>query len=210
MCMIIYKMTNKVNGKVYIGQTTRRLDERTKEHIRHNKMIVDKAIQKYGIENFTVEQIDLAENINELNQKEMYWIERYDCITPKGYNQCYGGDNTCGYHHKEESKQKMSIKKSQKYIGEGNPFYNKTHSEESRKKMSEARKGLKHLTEEQIKRLRESHHTVKVINVDTGEVFDSIKDAGLKYNIEPTHITRVCKGKRKTCGGYRWEYVKNL
>ena len=76
--------------------------------------------------------------------------------------------------------------------------------------MSEARKGLKHLTEEQIKRLRESHHTVKVINVDTGEVFGSIKDAGLKYNIEPTHITRVCKGKRKTCGGYRWEYVKNL
>ena len=137
-------------------------------------------------------------------------MEHYDCITPKGYNQCYGGNNTCGYHHKEESKQKMSIKKSQNYIGEGNPFYNKTHSEESRKKMSEARKGLKHLTEEQIKRLRESHHTVKVINVDTGEVFDSIKDAGLKYNIEPTHITRVCKGKRKTCGGYRWEYVKNL
>lgn len=208
--MIIYKMTNKVNGKVYIGQTTRELDERTKEHIRHNEIIVDKAIQKYGIENFTVEQIDLAENIDELNQKEMYWIEHYDCITPKGYNQCYGGNNTCGYHHKEESKQKMSIKKSQNYIGEGNPFYNKTHSEESRKKMSEARKGLKHLTEEQIKRLRESHHTVKVINVDTGEVFDSIKDAGLKYNIEPTHITRVCKGKRKTCGGYRWEYVKNL
>lgn len=208
--MIIYKMTNKVNGKVYIGQTTRELDERTKEHIRHNEIIVDKAIQKYGIENFTVEQIDLAENIDELNQKEMHWIEHYDCITPKGYNQCYGGNNTCGYHHKEESKQKMSIKKSQNYIGEGNPFYNKTHSEESRKKMSEARKGLKHLTEEQIKRLRESHHTVKVINVDTGEVFDSIKDAGLKYNIEPTHITRVCKGKRKTCGGYRWEYVKNL
>ena len=208
--MIIYKMTNKVNGKVYIGQTTRELDERTKEHIRHNEIIVDKAIQKYGIENFTVEQIDLAVNIDELNQKEMYWIEHYDCITPKGYNQCYGGNNTCGYHHKEESKQKMSIKKSQNYIGEGNPFYNKTHSEESRKKMSEARKGLKHLTEEQIKRLRESHHTVKVINVDTGEVFDSIKDAGLKYNIEPTHITRVCKGKRKTCGGYRWEYVKNL
>ena len=208
--MIIYKMTNKVNGKVYIGQTTRELDERTKEHIRHNEIIVDKAIQKYGIENFTVEQIDLAENIDELNQKEMYWIEHYDCIIPKGYNQCYGGNNTCGYHHKEESKQKMSIKKSQNYIGEGNPFYNKTHSEESRKKMSEARKGLKHLTEEQIKRLRESHHTVKVINVDTGEVFDSIKDAGLKYNIEPTHITRVCKGKRKTCGGDRWEYVKNL
>ena len=160
--MIIYKMTNKVNGKVYIGQTTRELDERTKEHIRHNEIIVDKAIQKYGIENFTVEQIDLAENIDELNQKEMYWIEHYDCITPKGYNQCYGGNNTCGYHHKEESKQKMSIKKSQNYIGEGNPFYNKTHSEESRKKMSEARKGLKHLTEEQIKRLRESHHTVTI------------------------------------------------
>ena len=208
--MIIYKMTNNINGKVYIGQTIRELDERTKEHIRHNKIIIDKAIQKYGIENFTVEQIDLAESIDELNQKEMYWIKLYDCITPKGYNQCYGGNNTYGYHHKEEAKRKMSIKKSQLYVGESNPFYNKTHSEESRKKMSEVRKGLKHLTKEQIKRLRESHHTVKVMNVDTGEIFNSIKEAGLKYNIEPTHITRVCKGKRKTSGGYRWEYVKNL
>lgn len=48
----------------------------------------------------------------------------------------------------------------------------------------------------------------KVENIDTGEVFDMIKHASEKYNIEATHITRVCKGKRKSAGGYRWKYVE--
>ena len=48
----------------------------------------------------------------------------------------------------------------------------------------------------------------KVRNIDTGEVFDRIKYASEKYGIEPTHISAVCKGKRKTTGGYRWEYVE--
>ena len=44
-------------------------------------------------------------------------------------------------------------------------------------------------------------------NVDTGEVFDSVKKAAEKYGLKDTHISRVCKGKRKTTGGFKWEYV---
>lgn len=205
--MIIYRMYNRITKKNYIGQTTRSLKERTAEHIRCNKIVVDKAIKKYGIENFIVEEIDSALTIEELNEKEKYWIAKYNSLVPNGYNQCLGGDNTCGFHHRAESKRKMSEAKSKAYIGKENPFYNKTHSEESKKKMSDKRKGMKHLSEEQIAKLRESHRTVSVKNIETNETFNSIKEAAEKHNIPDTHISRVCKGKRKTAGGYHWQYV---
>lgn len=206
ICVIIYKITNNINGKVYVGQTCRSLADRMSEHIRHDVIVIDKAIRKYGIENFTVEQIDVACDIDELNQKECFWIAHYNSMLPNGYNQCAGGDNTVGFHHRVESKQKMSIKKTVQYVGDGNPFFGKRHSEESRKKMSDARKGLAHLTDEQVKNLRLSHHTVKVRNVETGEVFNSVKEAAMTYALKETHITRVCKGKRKTTGGFHWCY----
>lgn len=205
--MIIYKLTNKITGKVYIGQTVRGLEERMQEHYRHDTIIVDKAIQKYGKDSFDVEIIDRADTIEELNQKEQFWIRHYDCITPKGYNQCFGGDNTMGYHHREESKQAMSEAKKEIYIAEGNPFYGKTHSDEVKERMSEQRKGMAHLTEEQVLKLRASHHTVQVRNVETGEGFDTVKSAAEHYGLKDTHITRVCKGKRKRTGGFHWEYV---
>lgn len=206
-CMIIYKVQNKTNGKIYIGQTARDIKVRIDEHCRHSSTAIDAAIAKYGIESFDVEQIDTAETIEELNEKEIYWIQFYSSMAPNGYNLCEGGDNTIGYHHKDISKRKMSVAKSKMYVGEGNPFYGKKHSSESKKKMSEKRKGLAHLTQEQIDTLRASHRTVKVRNIDTGEVFDSVKAAAERYGLKDTHITRVCKGKRKRTGGYRWEYA---
>ena len=68
--MIIYKITNLINGKVYIGQTTRTLEERMNEHYRKSDIVVDKAIQKYGRENFSTEVVDDADSIEELNEKE--------------------------------------------------------------------------------------------------------------------------------------------
>ena len=205
--MIIYKITNKKNKKVYIGQTVRNLDERIKEHLRHQTTYLDKHFNNRNIKDFDIIVIDYAKTIEELNDKEEYWVNFYDCLIPKGYNMCNGGGNTIGFHHKEESKNKMSKSKRSMYIGENNPFYNKTHSDEQKEKWSKERKGLAHLTDEQIIKLRESHFTRKVLNVDTGEMFDSIKEAAERYGLKATHITRVCKGKRKTTGGYRFEYV---
>lgn len=202
--MIIYKLTNKVNGKVYIGKTERTIKERMDEHIRHNYIVVDKAIRKYGIDSFVVEVVDSASSIEELDKKEQEWIEKCDCLLPKGYNQTFGGSTSKGFHHRDESKQKMSISKSEAYKGEGNPFYGKKHSEESKAKMSRSRKG-RVLSEEWKEKIGKAQRK-KVINLDTDEVFDSVKSAAEHYNLKDTHIVRVCKGKRKKTGNYRWSY----
>ena len=76
--MIIYKYTNKLNGKIYIGQTVRTLEERLKEHIRKNKTIIDKALNKYGVDNFEIEILHKCNDVNELNEKEIYYINLYN------------------------------------------------------------------------------------------------------------------------------------
>lgn len=205
--MIIYKATNVLNGKIYIGQTVRQLAVRIAEHARQSTTPFDRAIKKYGIANFEFETIDTAETIEELNEKEMYWIKHYNTYEGEGYNACMGGENTKGYHHRDDSKAKMRLKKSQMYLGESNPFYGKHHSEETRQRLSEKKKGMK-LSDEWRQHISEnSAKKVKVRNVETGEVFESIREAAQQYNITPTHITRVCRGRRKTSGGYHWEYV---
>lgn len=87
----IYKIKNKINNKIYIGQTID-YKKRINNHINTSKnQIVDMAIKKYGKDNFTFIIIDKAENQKEADQKERYYIEKYDCIIPKGYNVLKGG-----------------------------------------------------------------------------------------------------------------------
>lgn len=205
--MIIYKATNLINGKTYIGQTVRTLRARMLEHLRHDKTHFDRALKKYGIENFKVVIIDSANTVDDLNEKEIFWINFYRSFGENGYNMCEGGGNTIGYHHTEQTKKAMSEKKRTVYVGAKNPFYGKHHSKESCEKMSQSRKG-RIITPEWRKHISEnSKSKVKVQNIETGEVFNSVKEAAEKYKIAPTHISRVCRGKRKTSGGFHWQYI---
>lgn len=201
--MIIYKITNLTNGKMYVGQTVRDIDTRIAEHKRKRNSIVSQAIKKYGKENFMIEVIDECDNIDDLNRKEIEWIQHYGCVVPFGYNQCYGGNNTMGYNHKEESKKKMSKSKEDVFLGEENPFFGKTHSVEQKAKWSKERKGrdMTKVTEASFEKTRK-----KIINLDTEEIFNSIQEAADKYNIKNTHLSRVCRGGRKRTGGFRWMY----
>ena len=223
--MIIYKITNRVNGKVYIGQTIRSLEHRWSQHCSNSSgcIYIHRAINKYGKENFTVEQIDVASDSEELNKKEQYWIAHYDSIAPKGYNMTTGGGN---FERCDDSREK--IRKRQ--TGEGNSFYGKTHSDEVKKRFSEQRKGEKnamygsarfgkknpmygkHHSEETKQRYREmfsgakSAKAKKVICIETGEVFDTITIAANSVGKTNTHLCACCKGKVKTCGGFHWRY----
>ena len=89
--MEIYKITNLINNKVYIGQSARGTQQRFKRHIQDAvserlDTHLARAIRMYGPENFTVEVIDTADTQDELNQKEQYWIRHYDSIK-HGYNE---------------------------------------------------------------------------------------------------------------------------
>lgn len=167
--MIIYLVTNKINLKVYVGQTIQPLKKRWKSH-QSKGCILYNSIQKYGKENFTIEQIDSAENIEELNEKEIYWISFYNSISPVGYNLRLGGNG--GGNLSDETKSKIAktligrpvsektreLKRTQ-MIGKNNPMYGKSPNlgkeckSETRKKISDSLKG-KIISEQEKQRLR--------------------------------------------------------
>lgn len=86
----IYKISNTVNDKVYIGLTTRNPRKRFSEHCVANSLI-GRAIRKHGIVSFNVEVIDTAMSKGELCKKERYWIREYNSFK-NGYNNTNGGE----------------------------------------------------------------------------------------------------------------------
>lgn len=87
--MIIYLITNKINGKQYIGQTSQSLKRRWNGHKKSGSginSVVRAAINKYGYNNFFVEEIDSAINFEELNNLEKYYIKFYNTLSPSGGN----------------------------------------------------------------------------------------------------------------------------
>jgi group I intron endonuclease len=94
--MIIYKLTNINNGKIYIGQTVDSLEKRINGHLNESnnnstKRPLLNALKKYGLKNFKIEIIDTAETQEELDEKEIKWIESLKSLTPNGYNVLGGG-----------------------------------------------------------------------------------------------------------------------
>lgn len=94
--MIIYKATNKTTKKEYIGLTKNKLSKRKADHKRKaklgkSKMAFHDAIRKYGFEDFDLEVIDSAETLEELNEKEIFWIKKLNTLVPNGYNLEQGG-----------------------------------------------------------------------------------------------------------------------
>lgn len=160
--MIIYKTTNLVNGKIYIGQ-----DKYNNPMYLGSGKILHLAFQKYGIENFNKEILEECESVQELNEREKHWISFYNSTDRKiGYNIALGGNggDTISKHpcndeirsrHSKwmiENNPTRGRKKTEdeierwkesfvgKYRDENNPNSGSKRSESSKDKMSEARK----------------------------------------------------------------------
>ena len=134
----IYLIRNKINNKKYIGQTT------NEKGFRWDGIKTDfyndhfnKAVKKYGTENFEQMVIDKAYDSEVLNFSEQFWIlfyKSYDSLF--GYNKTFGGEVG---KWTEETKRKIGDLRK----GENNPMYGKHHTKEVRNKISKAHKGMK-------------------------------------------------------------------
>lgn len=96
---------------MYVGQTVQKLVDRWSDHSRPsagqhpNKSAIGQAIQKYGKENFTIEQIDIAGTLESLNLLEIHYINKLNTLAPSGYNLELGGDSKVCH---EDTKAKIS------------------------------------------------------------------------------------------------------
>lgn len=146
---IVYKVTNAINGKCYIGQTIKTLKKRINEHKQNIKLnrypivILYKAIKKYGWDNFKWEVIKECDSREILNIMETFMIIVYKThMSENGYNMTWGGDGINGYNHSDETKRKISC------ANKGNKFWlGKRHSDETKRKISMSKKGIKIYTE---------------------------------------------------------------
>jgi len=142
----VYKITNNVNGKSYIGFTGNTIFERFEQHkkdalkIRDNRKFYN-AINKHGVDVWNIELLESVESAEIAKQKEIEFIEKFDTYY-NGYNSTKGGDGNNGIIMSEESNAKRS--KALKGIAKNyTRMHGKIHSEESKKKISESHKGKK-------------------------------------------------------------------
>lgn len=133
--MEIYKITNLLNKKIYIGKSINNSPDYYGSGI-----LIKRAIKKYGLENFFKEVIDTAETVDELNEKEKYWISKTESNNLNiGYNIAKGRDGGDLITNNPNKEHFLEYCKNRK--GEKNGMFGRKHSDESLRKMSENRKG---------------------------------------------------------------------
>lgn len=241
----VYKHTTP-SGKVYIGITKQDVKQRWRDGNGYKtQTLFYRAIEKYGWENINHEI--LFENLTQeqANQKEIELIRQYRSNDAAfGYNIDNGG-NAVGTFSEEhirkmilaQNNPALTERKRQASVGEKNWFYGKTHTEEARRKMSEAKKGKpsnakgkrfsdearkniseahkgkpspmkgKHFSEQARQNIKDAHQGKKILCVETNVIYSSFLEASKQTGISNANICQCCKGKRKTAGGYVWRYV---
>lgn len=208
----IYKITCIINNKIYIGQTTKNINVRFNEHCRDSKKFdypLYRSMRKYGIENFIIELIEEC-SINELNDRECYWIKFYDSVAwhNKGYNATLGGD---GCHRKDIDPAIIQYYINLKYdIVEISNILQCNHNT--------VRK-IAHTNGIDIPMHPHQSKTVIMMDINQTELqrFYSVRDAAIwviennftnSNSIEgvQSNICKCCKGNRITAYKHKWRY----
>lgn len=213
MNFIVYKITCRDNGKVYIGQTNKTLEERLHKHFsfaftekeRSKNHKFARAIRKHGKEAFDIEIIETVNNQEELDEREFYWINYYNAVE-EGYNsradkgKC-GGDTLSQHWNKEEISQRIRDSK----IGDKNPM--KTHGH----LLSGERNGMygKHGAD------NPNSHKCVAVHEETKEVkiFGSQQEASVYFGMKngnpiSTRLNGKTKSSFKGWRFYRYEEYK--
>ncbi len=205
MLWCLYAITNQVNGKQYIGISSK-VARRWLEHKSGmGSKLVYQAKKKYGIEalKFDILCEGCEEDIKSL---EVALIEKYGTLAPGGYNLTEGGEGTVGWRHSESTRTKMSEDRR----GEGNAMYGKKHSEKTRKKIASKAKGRKNpiLVELNKKQRGSANPRARRVLVE-GIEYGCMKDAAEAIGIKPSAMrARMSRhSKRKTGWPPGWCYL---
>jgi len=213
--VIVYLVTNRVNGKRYVGKTKRDLDRRWYEHVTHSHggseaMALYRAIRKHGPDAFDLSVLEECDTEEQLDEAEKRWIRELGTFG-REYNMTEGGDGLKGYRHTEETKRRMSESRK----GSRNHFYGKKWgrqgplTEEIKEKLRQAHLGLRH-TEASRGKISEVQY-VRVVQSDAEgnplATYLSLKDAEVITGIKFQNISRACRFSHRTAGGYRWQYL---
>ena len=212
----IYKITNLINNKCYIGKTLNTIQERWREHCSdykkrdEEKRPLYSAMNKYGIENFKIEEIEQC-NEDIVNDREKYWIEYYSSFK-KGYNATLGGDGKAYLDRKlliKTYNEVQNLKKSAKILN-----IDAGHLSKILKENNIEIKSSKEVQNEEYGK------EIAMIDLETNAIiktFISLADAA-RYIKEQTnstaeirgmtvHIRQVAQGKRKTAYKYKWKFI---
>lgn len=222
--MIVYLVTNRVNGKRYVGKTKRSLEQRWREHVTHShggseEMALYQAIRKHGAESFELSVLEECDGEDALDEAERKWIRELGTFR-REYNMTEGGDGLKGYRHTEATKRRMSESRR----GEKNHNHGKRWgrqgplTEETKRKLSEKKKGVPVHSKDSRERISQAlrlrvRKTKKVVQLRDGQelaIFLSAKDAADAVFGNHCHIREVCLGttNRRSHRGYEWAYLR--
>ena len=209
----IYKITNLVNGKSYIGKTEKqnpqlRFDEHLSNRNKYPERPLYRAMNKYGIANFTFE---IIEQTLKPEEREIFWIQYYDTYGHSGYNATIGGDGKSYFDY---------VKILEDYQISGNM------SEVARlhgchvstvKRILTSQNIVTNTSEEVRVLIGKKVGRYNKITLELIDTFDTQKEAARflitnKFSnvsspsLLAAKISLVCRGKRKTCAGFIWKY----
>lgn len=219
--MIIYKITNTITGKSYIGQTIMPLLRRWRVHksAKRNTPLCN-SIRKHGADKFTLEVLCAVLSKEYLDEMEIHFIKYYNTLAPNGYNLLAGGNASQCRGLVPWNKGKTITEEARKNLSEahkGQVAWNKglKASVETRIKQSEAKKGKrvspntefkkgqpsvfkgKKHTAEALAKISANGNRRQVQCIETGEVFTSMKAAAEHYKIAKSYFQKCIKMNRK-------------
>lgn len=209
---IVYKHTCP-NGKIYIGITSKRPNERWRNGFgyKSNKHFFN-AICKYGWDNIKHEILATNLTKEEAEELEIYFInKKYKSNNMKhGYNIEYGG---CHNGKTSEITRKRISEANKGKHNSPKTEFKKGHittiTEEIKQKISEKNKGKHASVRTEFKKGHKPLNARKVLCIESDVIYDTIKKASEDTNVMACHISQVCNGKRKSAGKLHWKFIEN-
>ena len=211
---IIYKAENIENGKVYIGATTKSIEERKIDHLKKSKngksYDFQNAIATYGPEAFIWSQVDVAYSANELARKEKEHIIKYNS-KEQGYNMSIGGEIQKTVYQYDILTGELINKHPNLSVAGAVVNANKQDLSSVCLNVNKLFRGFywtydfveKFVPAKDMRKKKIQQFTLQDEFVNE---FNSVSEASKLTGFNKTGIAKVCRGERKSCGGYHWQY----